>query len=317
MAAYAIDALNLTKVFPGNILALDGLNLRVHPGSVYGLIGPNGAGKTTALRLLMGLLRPESGSARILGEDLWTAPRHVRSRVAYISQTQQLPAWMNLEELCRYAAHLYDAWDQPCAQALARRWGVRGDRRLGTLSVGDQRKAALVVAFAARPQVLLMDEPAAGLDPIARRELVEEIVDLMARGDHGAVLFSTHLLEDLERIVDTVGIMDQGRVVLASPLDELRTCVKRVQVVFDGEIVPAGFAIPGALSFETSGPVATAVTRLLNDAQLDPIRHMSGARVQIFPLSLQDILLAFFRNQPPRPSEMAWAEASGDKPLLN
>ena len=122
MAAYAIDACNLTKVFPGDVTAVNGLNLRVRRGSVYGLIGPNGAGKTTALRLLMGLLRPETGTARILGHDLWNAPRSVRSRVVYISQTQQLHGWMTLQELCRYASHHYELWDQSHARALANSW---------------------------------------------------------------------------------------------------------------------------------------------------------------------------------------------------
>jgi ABC-2 type transport system ATP-binding protein len=164
------------------------------------------------------------------------------------------------------------------------------------MSVGDQRKAALVIAFAARPEVLLMDEPAAGLDPITRRALIHEIIDMAVRGDGCTVLFSTHLLEDLERVVDSVGIMDHGRLIVSAPLDELKSTVKRVQVVFPGETVPAGFTIPGAVWSENSGPVATALTRLVNEAQLDPIRHLAGARVHVFPLNLQDILLAFFGN---------------------
>jgi ABC-2 type transport system ATP-binding protein len=296
MAAYAIDALDLTKLFPGNVTAVDSLNLRVLPGSIYGLIGPNAAGKTTALRLLMGLLRPERGTARILGQELWNAPRSMRARVAYVSQTQQLHNGMTLEELCRYASHQYGLWDPDYATSLAKRWSLRLDRRLGSMSAGDQRKAALLVAFAARPEVLLLDEPAAGLDPIARRALLEEIIDLAARGDGSTVLFSTHLLEDLERVVDSIGIMDHGRLVVSAPLDELKSTVKRVQVVFEGHTVPPGFAIPGAVWSDHSGPVATALTRMVNEAQLDAVRHLPGARVQIFPLNLQDILLAFFRE---------------------
>jgi ABC-2 type transport system ATP-binding protein len=302
MSAYAIHTSDLTKIFPGPVTAVDQLNLRVYPGSIYGLIGPNGAGKTTALRLLMGLLRPASGAARILGEDLWCAPRTVRSRVFYISQTQHLHNWMTLDELCRYTAHLYDLWDPSYARALIKRWGLRPGCRLGSMSVGDQRKAALVLAFAARPEVLLMDEPAAGLDPMTRRALLQEIIEMAGRGDGCTILFSTHLLEDLERVVDSVGIMDHGRLIISAPLDELKSTVKRVQVVFQSESVPQGFAIPGAVWAENSGPVATALTRLINEAQLDPIRHLPGARVQVFPLNLQEILLAFFReNQHTQP----------------
>ncbi len=298
MSAYAIDAQQLCKGFPGGILAVDHLDLRVRPGSVYGLIGPNGAGKTTALRLLMGLLRPESGTARILGEDLWRAPHSVRSRVVYISQTQQMHGWMTLEELCRYASHLYENWDRGYAQTLTRRWQLATNRQLGSMSTGDQRKAALVLAFASRAEVLLLDEPAAGLDPITRRALVDEIVETVSRGDGHTVLFSTHLLEDLQRLVDGVGIMNRGRLMVSAPLDDLQSTVKRVQVVFSDDSVPPGFQIPGALWTEYSGPVVTAMTRLLHEAQLDGIRHWPGARVQVFPLSLEEILLAFFRSEP-------------------
>jgi ABC-2 type transport system ATP-binding protein len=296
MVAFAIEARQVTKVFPGGNTGVDRLELRVRPGSVYGLIGPNGAGKTTALRLFMGLLRPESGTARILGYDLWEAPRSVRSRIVYISQTQQVHNWMTLAELCRYASRLYPRWDDSYAQRLIKGWHLDPHRRIGSLSVGDQRKAALLVAFASRADVLLLDEPAAGLDPIARRALLDEIVSMVARGDGCTVLFSTHLLEDLERIVDHVGIMDAGRVVLASPLDQLHSSVKRVQVVFPGETVPADFTIPGAIWCERSGPVAMGLTRLVNEAQLDPIRYLPGVRVQVFPLSLEDILLSFLRD---------------------
>jgi ABC-2 type transport system ATP-binding protein len=296
MAALAIEACELTKVFPGGNTAVNRLNLRVRRGSVYGLIGPNGAGKTTALRLLMGLLRPESGTARILGEDLWVAPRSIRSRIVYISQTQQIHNWMTLAELCRYASNLYPRWDGSYAQTLTRLWRLRAHERIGSLSLGDQRKAALLVAFASRADVLLLDEPAAGLDPIARRALLDEIVSTMARGDECTVLFSTHVLQDLERIVDHVGIMDAGEIVMASPLDELHSTVKRVQVVFPGERVPAGFTIPGALWCEQAGPVATGLVRVVNEAQLDSIRYRAGVRLQVFPLSLEDILLAFLKN---------------------
>jgi ABC-2 type transport system ATP-binding protein len=298
MSAYAIHASNLTKAFPGGVTAVDGFDLRVRPGSVYGLIGPNGAGKSTALRLFMGLLRAQSGTARILEQDLWEAPRSVRSRVAYISQTQQLHGWMTLEELCRYASHFYTRWDDAYARGLAKRWQLQLGQRVGRMSSGGQRKAGLLLAFAARPDVLLLDEPAAGLDPIARRELVDELIDLISSGSGCTLLFSTHLLEDLERVVDHVGVMDRGRLILSSRLDDLQSTVKRVQVVFQGETVPPGFMIPGAVWTEHSGPVATAFTRLANEAQLDSIRHLPGARVQVFPLALEEILLAFFKHKP-------------------
>jgi ABC-2 type transport system ATP-binding protein len=234
--------------------------------------------------------------AHILGQDLWRAGRSVRSRIVYISQTQQVHNWMTLAELCRYTSHLYPRWEGAYAQTLTQRWRLSPAQRIGTMSMGDQRKAALLVALASRPDVLILDEPAAGLDPIARRALLDEMIAMMTRGDGCTVLFSTHLLQDLERVVDHIGIMDGGRLVMSSPLDELQSSIKRVQVVFPGETVPADFTIPGALWSERSGPVATALARLANEAQLEPIRYLPGVRLQIFSLSLEDILLAFLKD---------------------
>jgi ABC-2 type transport system ATP-binding protein len=167
----------------------------------------------------------------------------------------------------------------------------------------------LLLAFAAQPEVLLLDEPAAGLDPITRRALLDEIIDVVSRGDGCTVLFSTHLLEDLERLVDYVGIMDAGHLTVSALLDDLRSTVKRVQIVFPGASVPPGFAIPGALWSEQSGSVATALIQVANDAQLDPIRHWPGARVHVFSLSLQEIFLAFFKRGQTGVSESSVAVA--------
>ncbi len=173
MKDHVIQAIDLTKTFPGGTVAVSGLDLQIERGAIYGLMGRNGAGKTTALRLLMGLLRPDHGSARVLGEDLWKASRSVRARVGYVSQTEQLPSWMTLEELSRYASTFYDVWNVRLARELAGRWSLPQKRPVGRLSNGEQRKVAILLALAPQPDVLLLDEPAAGLDPFSRRELVD------------------------------------------------------------------------------------------------------------------------------------------------
>ena len=294
MAEIAIEAEGLRKVFAKDVVAVDGLDLQVPRGAVYGLIGRNAVGKTTTIRLLMGLLRPTAGTARVLGADMWTAQPVKRARVAYVAQIQQLHDWMSLQELCHYLSHFYERWDQGYARDLAGRFDIPWDRQVGLLSGGQQRKVSIVLAFAARPEVLLLDEPAAGLDPIARRELVEELVDLLSRDVDCTVLFSTHIISDLERIAEYVGIMDNGRMVASQRLDELQSQTKRVQVVFDGTAPPPDFSIPGALRSEASGPVVTAVVRLASEAQLDPVRRLPGVRVNVFPLGLEDIFFELF-----------------------
>lgn len=289
-----IQAESLSKSFPGGVVAVSGLDLEVPQGAVYGLIGRNGAGKTTTLRLLMGLLRPDRGTARILGADFWTASRQTRQRVAYVSQAQQLPGWMTMEELCRYAGHFYDTWDNALARRLVERWELAWQRPVARLSTGEQRQAALLLALAAQPEVLLLDEPAAGLDPIARRSIMESLVDALTRGRGCTVLLSTHLITDLERVADHIGIMDRGRITTSARLDDLLQTTQRVQVVFDEPTPPPGFAVPGALWTQISGPVVTAIVHMASEAQLEPLRAMPGVRINLFPLSLEEIFIELF-----------------------
>src|SRR5579859_3748405 len=205
-----IEARQLTKTFRGGAIAVKDLNLTVRRGAVYGLIGRNGSGKTTALRLLLGLLRPDRGGAKILGWDFWKAPRSVRQRVAYVSQTHRLPGGMTLAELCRCLRQFNEQWDQGHAEALAKLWHLPWNRPIASLSNGEQSRAALVPAFAGRPEVLVLDEPAAGFDLVARRELAGQILEAITQSDGCTVLLSTHIIGDLERMADHIGIMDRG-----------------------------------------------------------------------------------------------------------
>ncbi|MDA1274233.1 MAG: ABC transporter ATP-binding protein [Verrucomicrobia bacterium] len=286
-----IQTVDLTKTFQGGVVGVSGLSFQVQRGSVYGLIGPNGAGKTTAIRLLMGLLRPDHGTVRVLGADLMNAPCSVRSLVGYVSQSQQLPSWMTLAELCRYAAHFYDRWDSGFASHLAHCWRLPESRPVGQFSSGEQRKAAILLALAPRPQVLLLDEPGAGLDPVARRELVDALVDLIARGDGATILFSSHIISDVERIADCVGIIDRGRLVAGSRLDELQTRMRRIQIIFPGDSPPPGFSVQGCLRFEVSGSVVTAVTQCFDPDYVESLREKPGVRVQVFPIGLEEIFI--------------------------
>jgi ABC-2 type transport system ATP-binding protein len=293
----AIEIQDLQKTFHGGVVALHGLDLRVERGVVYGLIGRNGAGKTTALRALMGLLRAERGSARVLGEDMWTAPRAHRRRVAYVSQTLQLHAWMTVAELAHYASHFYDRWDADLSTRLLRRFDLPDDRQAGLLSGGQQRLLAMALAVAARPEVLVLDEPAAGLDPVARRTLVEVLIDLLADNEGASVLFSTHILADVERLAEYVGVMDRGRLVTSDRLDNLQGQSRRVQAIFPGDRVPNDVRIPGTLRMQTEGPVLTALVRLEDEAQLAALRALEGVRVNVYPLGLEDLFVELFGGE--------------------
>jgi len=285
-----IQTSQLTKTFRG-VVAVNGLDLRVGRGSVYGLIGRNGAGKTTTLRLLMGLLKPDSGEARILGTNWWEASADQRERVGYVSQTGHPPGWMSLEDLGRYSARFFTRWDSGLARELARRWMLPWNRPLERLSGGHQRLASLLLALSARPEVLVLDEPAAGLDPVSRRDLLRSLVDALLRIDGCTVLLSTHLLADVERIATHVGILDHGRIVGTGSVDDWQRTMRRVQVVYPGDSLPPDAEVPGTIRSEDLGPVLTAIARIADDAQLDPIRSLPGVRVHVFPLTLEELFI--------------------------
>ena len=162
---------------------------------------------------------------------------------------------------------------------------------MSALSGGDRRKVAVLLAFGSRPDVLVLDEPAAGLDPIARRQLMEEIVGFLGDGGERTVLFSTHIIEDLERVAEHVGIMDRGRMEVTGRLEDLQTGMRRVQIIFNGQSVPDGFRVPGALRSHAEGPVLTAVVRIDSASQLEALRATPNTRVSDFPLGLQDFFI--------------------------
>src|SRR5438093_6527815 len=289
MSGVVIEAISLTKTFRDGVVAVKDLDLEVRRGAVYGLVGRNGSGKTTTLRMVLGLLQPDRGAARVLGWDFWRAPREVRQRVAYVGQTQQLPGSMTLEELSRCLTRWNERWDLKHARALAEDWGLPWKRPVGCLSNGEQRKVAILLAFAGRPQVLVLDEPASGFDLIARRELLEQIVDAITQTDGCSVLLSTHIIGELERIADYIGVMDGGRMAMSARLEDLLNHTRRVQVIFDDEEAPANFIIPGAVHSRRAGSVVNAVVRLADGSELDALLSTANVRAQVFPIGLEAI----------------------------
>jgi ABC-2 type transport system ATP-binding protein len=296
MSAIVIEAFSLTKSFADGFIAVKDLDLTVKRGAVYGLIGRNGSGKTTTLRLLLGLLRPDRGVARILGRDFWQAPHSVREQVAYVSQAQRLPGGMTLEEMCRCHRRFNQRWDPDHARALANQWELPWNRSMGSLSNGEQRKSALLLAFAGRPEVLVLDEPAAGFDSVTRRDLVGQILEATTQSDGCTVLLSTHVLGDLERMADHIGILDRGRLALSARLEDLLNHTKRVQVIFDAEEVPEHFTIPGAIRTCRTGAVVNAIVQWPNGSEWNTLRASTDVRIQVFPICLEEIFMELFGN---------------------
>jgi ABC-2 type transport system ATP-binding protein len=188
---------------------------------VFGLVGENGAGKTTLIKHFLGLLAAETGSVRVFGTDPVSKPVAVLSRVGYLSEYRDLPGWMRVDELLLYARAFYATWDPAYAEQLREQFDLDPSQRVRNLSQGQQAKAGLLLALAFRPDLLLLDEPSSGLDPVVRRDILEAIIRTVA--DEGrTVFFSSHLLDEVERVSDHLAMIRHGRVVLCGRLDDVK-----------------------------------------------------------------------------------------------
>jgi ABC-2 type transport system ATP-binding protein len=215
------------------------------------LVGENGAGKTTLIKHILGLLRAESGTVRAFGIDPVSDPVSVLGRIGYLSEQPDLPGWMRVDELLRYTQAFYPKWDAAYAQELLVQFGLNPVQRLNTLSKGQAAKAGLLIAQAHRPELLLLDEPSSGLDPLVRRTILEAVIRTVA--DEGrTVFFSSHLLEEIERVSDQIAMLHEGKLVLCGPLDEIKAQHRQFTLHFEinQEQPPV---IAGALSISGKG----------------------------------------------------------------
>jgi ABC-type multidrug transport system ATPase subunit len=289
-SAKAIIAItDLTRRF-GARTALDNVSIYVPRGCVFGLVGENGAGKTTLIKHILGLLRAETGTVRVFGCDPVTEPVEVLGRIGYLSEQPDLPGWMRVDELLRYTKAFFPKWDSDYAQELLTQFGLNPVQRLNTLSKGQSAKAGLLVAQAHRPELLLLDEPSSGLDPLVRRDILEAVIRTVA--DEGrTVFFSSHLLEEIERVSDYIAMVHHGKMVLCGPLDDIKAHHRRFTLHFEiAQVKPP--VISGALSVSGAGKEWMV---LCNGArtELPAVAAKLGARiVEENAASLNEIFVA-------------------------
>lgn len=288
----ALTVENLTRDYGGPPV-LKGLNMRVRRGSVYGFLGRNGSGKTTAIKTLAGLVRPKSGTVRVLGGDPWGFGSAERQRVGYLSERLTLPPFIKVASLVKFCARLYPAWDQAFCDGMLSRFGIPSRQRVYRLSLGQQRLLGFVLAIAPRPDVLILDEPAANLDVVARREFLDQILELIRDGEK-TVFFSTHILSDVERVADQVGILSGGRLVVEESLDDLKESIRQVRLFgFHGELPEQ---IPGALSMRKSRGEILAVLHYGSEGNVDTLAARFGCQAEVRDLSLEDLFVELTRN---------------------
>ncbi|MDE3194862.1 MAG: ABC transporter ATP-binding protein [Acidobacteriota bacterium] len=221
-----IDCYDLSKAYRG-VRAVDRLNLKVPRGAIYGLVGPNGAGKTTAIKMLLNMAPPDSGRAEIMSCDSrWLGPAQF-ARLGYVSENQELPRWMTVEYFMAYLKPFYPAWDDARAAELLRNFDLPGDRQLRHLSRGMWMKASLASSLAYRPDLLVLDEPFSGLDPLVREELIQGLLD---SAEETTILCSSHDLSEIETLASHIGFMDGGVLRLSEEMAVLQSRFREVEI---------------------------------------------------------------------------------------
>ncbi len=276
-----LEMKNVTKTF-GAFKALDGLSLQVPKGAVYGLVGPNGAGKTTVIRHLTGIYRPDSGSVTVDGQDVAGDP-NVRERIGYISDDVFYFPTATLEDMHGFYRRMYDKFDEALYQKLKAVFPLPAGP-IRRFSKGMQKQAAFHLTLSARPEVMILDEPVDGLDPVMRRQVMSLILaDVAERGT--TVLISSHNLRELEDVCDHVGIMDHGKMLMEKSLADMQGSTVKLQIV--GE-APAGFEI---LHESRSGRLNTFILRGDCEAVQDAAQAMEPAYFDVLPLSLEEIFI--------------------------
>ncbi|MBW3570045.1 MAG: ABC transporter ATP-binding protein [Gemmatimonadetes bacterium] len=294
-AELAIETRAVSRSYPPAVFALSGLDLQVPAGAVYVLVGPNGAGKSTTMHVLLDLVRPDHGTASVLGIDTAAQPALARAQIGYVPEVVDTAyGWLTVRGLLQHHAAFYHAWDPAYADALCRRLGLRMDERFRALSKGAARRVALVTALAHRPPVLLLDEPTDGLDPLAREDFAELLIEHMADAPT-TILWSTHHVHEAERMADHVGVLRSGKLLLQAPVEAVRVGLRRYHAV-----VPEGWTgapgLNGEVLVRAGGGREITWTVWGDERQVAERLAASGATVrEAGRLSLEDAALALLR----------------------
>jgi ABC-2 type transport system ATP-binding protein len=292
MNSAAIEASHLSKSF-GAKNVLHDLSFDVASGDVVGVLGKNGAGKTTLLELMLGFTAPSGGAVRLFGHESHRLPGGVKTRVGFVPQQDELLDSLTVRDQIRVVASFYSSWDAELIARLCTEWGIDTHARIKGMSVGERQKLSIVLAFGHRPDLLILDEPVASLDPMARRQFLEKLVELSADGER-AIVFSSHIVSDIERLANRIWILKEGRLDWHGDLDSLKESIVRLHLRTTQHL-PETLSIPGLLSIRREGGFATAVVRDWTPVAQQALAQQIGGQVEVEPLGLEEIFLELHR----------------------
>jgi ABC-2 type transport system ATP-binding protein len=296
----AIECEKLSRSF-GRVAAVQDLTLAVPTGSFFALLGPNGAGKTTLLKLLLNLLRPSGGSARILGCDSSRLNSSHFRRIGYVADGQDLPEWMTVAQLLEYCRPLYPTWDEALARRLLALFALPADRPLKKLSRGMRMKASLLSNLSFRPELMVLDEPFSGLDPLVRDDFIQGLLELPGDDRPRTIVVSSHDIDEVERLADDVGFLAGGRLLVHESADALRGRFRKIEIVGNKVAAQVPSNIPNAW-LEVKRP-SENVLQLTHGAfaptatESELAAAFASASVSVRPMTLREIFLVLARQQ--------------------
>jgi ABC-2 type transport system ATP-binding protein len=300
---YDISTDRLTKRY-GNVSAVDGLSLRVPVNGITGFLGQNGAGKSSTIKMLLGIIRPTSGTASVLGApiDQLNASCAARRRIAYVAEDKDVYPYFTVEQAIWFARSFYQDWDRDAEQRLLTRYALPPARKVKSLSRGMRTKLALLFALARRPRLLILDEPSDGLDPVSVEELLQSLT--VAASEGATIFFSSHRIDEVERIADRVCIIDQGRLKLDADMDSVREQCRRITVVFREPIGAGMLAGDGVEHVACHGRQLTVTVSRNADPLVARAHALGAVSIDIHPISLRDLFLSVI-------------QVSGDAPVAS
>lgn len=294
--AWSVELNGLTKRFGRSMVAVNNLHLQIPKGTVLGLLGPNGAGKSTTLRMTMGLLRPSAGAVRVLGLDVFQRPADVKDRVGYVPEFSRIGGWMKVRDVIWFTRRMYATWNDDLCSNLVDMFQLPLGRRVRQLSKGMLAKLSLLVALAHEPELILLDEPLSGLDPLARDEFLDGVLKGLCEGTERTIVFSSHQLDEVNRLADTVAVMNAGRLLVHTTLEELRSA-RRVRAVLDDGRLPS--EPPRETIWQSVNRREWQLT--LYPYSQDAVERLRDSNrvssVEVFDLSLDDIFKDLVRGQ--------------------
>ncbi len=287
--SYAIETDALTKYY-GDFEAVRGLTMRVPKGTITGFLGENGAGKSSTIRMLLGMSRPTRGNGRVLDLDIADEKQSIemRKRVAYVGEDKRLYDYMTVRQMIDFTKAFYPDWRAEIEQKLLDEFRLPPDRSTKKLSKGMRTQLALLLAFSRGAELLVLDEPTEGLDPVMAEKVLELVVG--AAADGSTIFFSSHQIAEVEQIADRILLIDRGQLLLETTLESISTDFRRIRGVYESTPKPATLAIDGVTRVAVDGRVVSVMASR-NSATIAERMRASASAVEVMPMTLKEIVL--------------------------